>query len=87
MGDYPYGASVYGALDMAGNVYEWVADWFAPYNRNPQSNPTGPASGQEHIIRGGSWGDEASHIRTAIRSHQYVTDNHWTNYIGFRCAQ
>jgi eukaryotic-like serine/threonine-protein kinase len=86
VGEYPGGASVYGALDMSGNAYEWVADWYAPYGKLPQSNPTGPASGEEHIIRGGSWGDDRGHVRTAIRSHEYVTDTHWTNYIGFRCV-
>ncbi len=59
VGDYPAGASIYGAFDMAGNVYEWVADWFEPYRRIRQENPTGPLSGSEHIIRGGSWGDDS----------------------------
>ena len=86
VGDYPAGASVYGALDMAGNVYEWVADWYGPYSRISQVNPTGPASGQEHIIRGGSWGDDPAHIRAAVRSHINAAD-YWTNFIGFRCAR
>ena len=86
VGDYPAGASVYGALDMAGNIYEWVADWYAPYSRNNQVNPTGPDSGLEHIIRGGSWGDDPVHIRAAIRSHINVPD-YWMNFIGFRCAR
>jgi formylglycine-generating enzyme required for sulfatase activity len=85
VGDYPYGVSVYGALDMAGNVYEWVADWYGPYRLISQSNPTGPASGLEHIIRGGTWGDDAKHIRAAVRSHINAAD-YWTDYIGFRCA-
>jgi formylglycine-generating enzyme required for sulfatase activity len=85
VGDYPDGVSVYGALDMAGNAYEWVADWYGPYSRIDQSNPTGPASGQEHIIRGGSWGDDTAHVRAAIRSHIIYPDFS-TNFIGFRCA-
>jgi len=84
VGDYPAGASIYGALDMAGNVYEWVADWFEPYRRVRQENPTGPLSGSEHIIRGGSWGDDPAHIRAAIRSHMNVPES--SNFIGFRCA-
>jgi formylglycine-generating enzyme required for sulfatase activity len=85
VGDYLAGASVYGALDMAGNVYEWVADWYGPYNRNDQVNPTGPGSGQERIIRGGSWGDDPGHVRSAVRSH--LGPDNWMNFIGFRCAQ
>ena len=86
VGDYPLGASVYGALDMAGNVYEWVADWYGPYSRISQVNPTGPPSGQEHIIRGGAWGDDFVHVRAAVRSHINVPD-YWVNFIGFRCAR
>jgi formylglycine-generating enzyme required for sulfatase activity/DNA-binding CsgD family transcriptional regulator len=85
VGDYPDGASVYGVLDMAGNIYEWVADWYGPYNRSSQSNPTGPASGSEHIIRGGSWGDDPAHIRSVVRSH--INADNWMNFIGFRCAR
>ncbi len=84
--DYPTGASEYGVLDMAGNVYEWIADWYGPYRRDYQSNPTGPAEGQEHIIRGGSWGDDAAHIRAAVRSHVAYLDFQ-ENFIGFRCAR
>jgi len=86
VGDYPMGASVYGALDMAGNIYEWVADWYGPYSRIEQVNPTGPASGLEQIIRGGSWGDDPAHIRAAVRSHINAQD-YWMNFIGFRCAR
>ena len=85
VGDYPAGASVYGAFDMAGNVYEWVADWFEPYRRIRQENPAGPLSGSEHIIRGGSWGDDPAHIRAAVRSHINLPDS--SNFIGFRCAR
>jgi len=86
VGDYPNGASVFGILDMAGNVYEWVADWYGPYSRISQSNPAGPASGMEHIIRGGSWGDDPAHIRSAVRSHVNTPD-YWMNFIGLRCAR
>lgn len=85
VGDNPGGASVYGALDMAGNVYEWVADWYGPYSQTRPSNPTGPDSGQERIMRGGSWGDDFGHIRAAVRSH--VPPDYWMNFIGFRCGR
>ena len=85
VGNYPAGASMYDVMDMAGNVYEWVADWYEAYSPIAQSNPTGPASGQEHIIRGGSWGDDLGHVRSAVRSH--VNPDNWVDYIGFRCAQ
>jgi formylglycine-generating enzyme required for sulfatase activity len=85
VGEYPGGASAYGVLDMSGNVYEWVADWFARYSPDRQANPAGPDSGQERIIRGGSWGDDQVHIRTVIRSH--LNPDSWLDFIGFRCAQ
>ncbi len=57
VGNYPTGVSLYGALDMAGNVWEWVSDWygFYYYSRSPESNPQGPDSGQFRVLRGGSW--------------------------------
>ena len=71
-------------LDMAGNVHEWVADWFAPYSPEYQTNPTGPATGQEHIIRGGAWGDDRFNVRSAVRAHENMPIS--MDFIGFRCA-
>jgi formylglycine-generating enzyme required for sulfatase activity len=85
VGKYPNGASMYGVLDMAGNVYEWVSDWYGPYSPDYQTNPTGPVSGLEKIIRGGSWGDDPAHVRSSMRSP--ITIDNWLNFIGFRCAR
>jgi formylglycine-generating enzyme required for sulfatase activity len=87
VGSYPGAASPYGALDMAGNVYQWVADWYAAdyYQRSPARNPTGPESGSRKVIRGGSWSPVALLWRASNR------DNHSPSnravLIGFRCAR
>jgi hypothetical protein len=85
VGSYPAGASPYGALDMAGNVEQWVADWYdsSYYAGSPDQNPTGPASGTTMVTRGGTAGDESGG-HTYSRSYSDPMDQ--TFYTGFRCA-
>ena len=87
VGSYPEGASWCGALDMAGNVWEWVADWAAGYPSGPQANPTGPGTGTHRVLRGGCWANEANGVRTAYRlSRGDATPQVRHSNIGFRCV-
>ena len=86
VGFYAGGASPYGLYDMAGNVSEWVADWYDPnyYQKSPSSNPLGPDTGEFRVLRGGSWFSLGSHIRTSDRDE--FNPSFISNYVGFRCS-
>lgn len=86
VGSFPAGASPYGALDMAGNVWEWVNDWAgeAYYQSSPSSNPGGPDSGEYRVMRGGSWYDDKDGQRAAYRGWAGPEDTDIT--LGFRCG-
>ena len=86
VGSYPAGASQYGALDMAGNVWEWVNDWYhaSYYSSSPYSNPPGPETGTVKVLRGGSWDYYWATLRAANRNYYYPVYKSY--YVGFRCV-
>jgi formylglycine-generating enzyme required for sulfatase activity len=89
VGSYPEGISPYGIYDMAGNVFEWVRDWYsADFYRSQAAsieNPAGPSSGQDKILRGGSWLSNMDAVRTTTRKEfaPGAANYDW----GFRCAR
>jgi eukaryotic-like serine/threonine-protein kinase len=86
VGSYPQGASVYGVLDLAGNVWEFVADLYGEgyYQAGPAENPTGPSSGNQHVIRGGGFDNKPTIANAVNRGY---TNPAVVGYeLGFRCA-
>jgi len=93
---YPEGVSGYGAYNMAGNVFEWVADWYDPgyFNVSPAMNPQGPATGLNFanqgpvkVLKGGSWLAPATSLHTSHRFWNQPENNSYGVGLGFRCAQ
>lgn len=87
VGSFEQGKSPYGAHDMAGNVLEWVVDWYDEnyYGKSPERNPKGPSSGETRVLRSGSWGFDQGGVRSAGRMGGTPADR--SVLIGFRCAQ
>lgn len=84
---YDRGVSPYGVYQMAGNVSEWVSDWFNPeyYQQAESFDPEGPVVGQDKVFRGGSWNEDPEVARSAGRNSG--APDHRSYLVGFRCAQ
>jgi formylglycine-generating enzyme required for sulfatase activity len=86
IGQFPKGESPYGALDMAGNVWEWTSDWYDAkyYDESPEKNPFGPSSGSQRVLRGGSWYAGEDLLRVVNRGFGFPAVQGFD--LGFRCA-
>jgi formylglycine-generating enzyme required for sulfatase activity len=87
VGSYPDDASPYGVLDVAGNVWEWTADWYDDtyYANSPLSNPKGPERGEYRTVRGGAWTNDAKGVRCAYRNE--ATPDYKAAKGGFRVVR
>jgi formylglycine-generating enzyme required for sulfatase activity len=75
----------FGLHDMAGNVCEWVNDWYGSYSSGAQTDPTGPTTGSSRVLRGGSWVSNTGNVRGSDRDNDRPVNA--GDYIGFRAAR
>ncbi len=87
VGSFPLGRSPFGVEDLAGNVWEWVEDWFAPdfYRQSAAANPVNNTMGERKVIRGGGWGNDPLGLRSTLRHANPPEIG--LSMVGFRCAR
>ena len=87
VGSHANDASPFGATEMAGNVAEWVADYYGSdyYLGSPAQDPTGPSSGEKRVVRGGDYESATEFLRTFDRDPWPPSTT--KDFIGFRCAR
>jgi serine/threonine-protein kinase len=88
VGSYPTGASPYGALDMAGNVWEMTADWYDAdyYSRSPHQNPQGSSYGDLRVLRSGSWSQPEKFGFSRSTNRSMISPDYVDSDQGFRCV-
>jgi len=77
--------NAWGLYDMLGNVSEWCQDWYGGYSSAAANNPTGPSSGFDRVLRGGSWDSMAMYARVSVRSRNIP--GLWYSFLGLRCVR
>lgn len=87
VGSYPQGASPYGVMDLASNVWEWTNDWYdwTYYQSSPGPNPMGPQTGYHKIVKGGAW-DYSANVMTISYNSDHAPEEFKSSF-GFRCTR